>query len=729
MPSLIENRRNLEIDVNKFIDNIDTYRGRLVYFNHDIGTGKSYQFCKHLKDIKDRINSAQRNNKIVIFCSSYKIAKEWYDNIINNSFLESENIYRLCAPDKISDFIGGDCPKAEVLSRNKSIDSFSLKVCTECLQGDDWCLKDYRSKIESSSVVITSHAVYLQNPELFNNFDIYIFDEAANIHDIITIKASKISILVEELQSITSDNSDYSSNLNNVIDSLNSIRSQATEFEISYKCKDSYIDDQFLKLTINPELKTLIETLIQLLKTKKINTTKRRDLLKSISSILELLETNQPAVCIMSKKAILENGKMKWQPDECLIKSRFHINVTPLTEGNGLFVVLSANNSRDYIAHLFETNIDDECCFGENLVNEFPNVVTTSYKRKNDYHGPKKSSFGNRYSQMLKENITNTITEVIKLHENDKIAVCGYKDNESDVLTGDLTGLIGFELDVNNHKFKIVTYDDYMASDSKQYLIPYIHFGMSGFNTLADFRALVMISNYATNPEDYCFYADSELTDFKISQATFLFNLNNVVIHQAEGRMYRFTPCVRMKYIYRIMTYRDYSTRDQQFPDYNSDTIYFGRFNSLNDFLSKNVHDLSLYKRKKFLCNETIKSLASELKTNPKAKEIILVLKFIEFYVHNLETVSDEIDEIAKGSIIKNFMLTTVNINEVTSIEMSTITTIFKDLPSRENENKSSRHKRTKRLQKMYDNLLKVINRLENDYHLSRIGTISYDGD
>jgi len=624
---LKKNRELLLEDICNTFDNIDTFKGQFLFFNHDVGTGKTTKIINNIYKL------IEKNKRILILSASYRIIeKEWSE--VEKQY--EDITYTILSTSKLHLI---DCPEVikNPYSTKYGIDQFIQKYCNSCNEHTTKCLKYLKDKIKRQ-IVICTYAMLRKNSHLFNNFDIVIFDEATCLDEIVTYHVD--SEFCKPLARIKKP-------IKIVKDIVEGIKKQ------SYEYFNNYQDGIFNDISYSPlymesiftEIKLDKVKIIEVLKIEKKNNrfAKNQEYKKILTKLLKIIQSDNPIIRmrkhvikeVKSRNKYFNYYKNKHIPAEPEIKCRYHIDISIFKEST--LIILSAVNTVEYIQNLFNHKVDN--IFGGLLYNRYINVIAFSYARQQVnklFIGNSKTSY--RLNPNVYFRINNTIDEFIKHYKGEKIAIIGHTSLYQTLET-DIKSMKNGRKLVRADKYGKNREDGNNSVNSKE--IPFIHYGMSGINSFSDIRAALVISIYHSNPSNCVFYQNKSISKHILDDDTYSFNTNIATMRQAEGRIYRFSKDCKIKYIHRLIFYdnKNYSMSYlKRFPDFNQALFVLGRQESIINLFSLPDCYNQLSRRMQNNINTNLyEDILSDLNIKNMKEWTYITAKYIEFIMTYME--------------------------------------------------------------------------------------------
>lgn len=611
--TLEKNRDQLKTDCEHIRDNIDDFKGKLSYINYDIGTGKSYGISRIIPEL------VKNGNRVLVLCYSYAVAMEWNENIkkaLQKAEVDSV-IYFVSSPVNFNKQDNVKCNKIKE-KESRYIEEFTYKECKDCKDKQLLCLHEWKKKLKQPDIpiTITSQSFYFIYQSSFTNFDVIIFDEIESIDSKKELDYKFFDQTYNLLNTDLIKEIPEAIILRDYIDShiLTPMKKYYDDYRTISTDKDCYyygfwndLDSHILKDSIDILLKNMVD------KIKKLPIRNNlKDLISKLNRIRNFYSITRSWYIIPETKSTLtensDHGYRNYQYDivGTTITARKVITLPGLhtkTARKPAYLVLSALNTKDYIENLFQYRIPDSHHLGKNkegkiLINRFSNVICTTYSRKSSHKDKGLvRGYGKTKSLHLKSQITiaKNIESFIEAFKGERIAIGGTKNFSSVFKWNPFKNPTSDDMLIYNDiarigiKNKIVDYDDYQKADEEERktLIPYVHFGISGTNDLADFRAILIINRFQIPESLKVLYCDAEHDEFAISEDSFHFNKNIAQARQLEGRLLRFNDNAQYKYLFRMNDYdKSYSGKTEgnqlSFPDCTTPLFNFKTQKLLN---------------------------------------------------------------------------------------------------------------------------------------------------
>jgi len=650
--TLTNNRDNLIRDCRSIAENIDDYKGEILYLNYDIGTGKTRAVAEKI------VAPLSQGKKILILTYSYLIVNQWKELVAKkcNELKLKKGIYALINPQN-ENF---PCSNAEMKKQpqGQSLHILAKTICGKCkvkrkIKKD--CPSRYKSKIRKSNVVITCNQLFIKNKKIFSDFDIIIFDEITTLDLSNEITLEEIDSLFEFIEDgirkKVFKNDKFTGLRRKNILKLKEFLSYLEDYHkkclIIQKQKKDYPKGIF-KFPSPEPLKDELKLSLFFLKILTGDLEANKSAKECIYKLIKIFDDNICTYIYPEYKyrteRVEEQGKRYLKTIQTYVKtkvvSKNYYNIDSFLDSpkensvKAAVLVLSALNTKDYVEHIFSREVKEDNCFGLNSINIFPNVITSSYIHGNSRNPERKSKSYFKNNNYPYRSITDSIIAFIEKYKNDKVVIAGSL-NLFDVLWVSFWEASIFT------DFEIVQYNDITEFKSKKgvKVIPYIHFGMSGTNEFDEYRAMLIINTHILPSEISLLYTD-ETYDLRMTEESFKHNLEIVAIRQLEGRMMRFTDKVKLKYIHRLnffdYNYNNLSNPFLIFKQYQSMVEYFkSDIITYKDFNKKYMHPNC----KMFLFPSSDEVMKNE---NISEEELFYIIKSIEHLVTLFEEFGDE---------------------------------------------------------------------------------------
>lgn len=649
--SLANNREQVKQDCQHVLKNIDQYTGEILFFNHDIGTGKTTQFANIIPELA-------KDKRILILTYSYQVSSIWKDLIKDVENL-SDSIYVVINPSsKLS-----ECRKNRHDFKKLSIQQIYGKHCLKCGQVEDIfpelyknCLYDYENKILTKQIVITSTGFFFEYQKLFRSFDIIIFDEILTLDKTSHLSLSKMRKIENKLSTVNSDKGKKA--LRVVKWLLDRLEAADAEFLNSENIKPKlfeYDKDSFVDLLNTWPV------------SKKQNYYKKQ----VYSDIMSVFSNSYPVwYCPLFKSVKIKkvekanNAKynaIEYKYHDIAFSSKRIININNLDETT--VIVLSAVNTKAFIEQLFARKIKAENCFGEKVLNIYPNVISINYKRVPQKSKRTKAGLSN--NDFINNKVEKRVRQIVRLFathqsESSKIAICGIKKVLKDKFIRE------WDFDVYTDdciNYTVIPFDEKVENqnDSNR-MIPALHFGISGLNDFADYRSFLLINNMFLPPFTHYMYCNNAIidgSDFSLSLHEFYINTSISQVRQLEGRILRFTDDVKLKYIYRLNYYDHIHNYDDSerlasdwLPVYSHPFMVLKSYKNFNKYIRggyKSSKDIWAIDRiaacinKSFWYNLMEPGIAAEY-VHKSNKLLFYVVKYLEHLIREFENNKNDPD-------------------------------------------------------------------------------------
>jgi hypothetical protein len=647
--TLTNNRDNLIRDCRSIAENIDDYKGEILYLNYDIGTGKTRAVAEKI------VAPLSQGKKILILTYSYLIVNQWKELVAKkcNELKLKTGIYALINPQN-ENF---PCSNAEMKKQpqGQSLHILAKTICGKCkvkrkIKKD--CPSRYKSKIRKSNVVITCNQLFIKNKKIFSDFDIIIFDEITTLDLSNEISLEEIDSLFEFIEDgirkKVFKNDKFTGLRRKNILKLKEFLSYLEDYHkkclIIQKQKKDYPKGIF-KFPSPEPLKDEFKLSLFFLKILTGDLEANNSAKECIYKLIKIFDDNICTYIYPEYKyrteQVEEQGKRYLKTIQTYVKSKIvsknYYNIDSFLDSpkensvKAAVLVLSALNTKDYVEHIFSREIKEDNCFGLNSINIFPNVITSSYIHGNSRNPERKSKsyfINNNYPY---RSITQLIEAFIEKYRNDKVVIAGSL-NLYDIMW---VSFWDASIHTKHKKFELVSYNDIKEykSTRDEKIIPYIHFGMSGTNEFDEYRAMLIINTHILPSEISLLYT-YEKNNHRMTEESFKHNLEIVAIRQLEGRMMRFTDKVKLKYIHRLnffdYNYINLSNPFLIFKQYQSMEEYFkSDIITYKDFNKKYIHpnrDMFLFPRSDEVMEEESDTFKEDLFYTIKAIEHLVTL-------------------------------------------------------------------------------------------------------